>query len=95
MNNSRFVFCFFMGSSLGLKDKKYTNFHTFITSLVIAPLKSAPFCFRKRFDRLYYINDSERNTRVHETKLQPSMNVTRGTEIRIRVFRSLALSHRQ
>ena len=40
-------FFFFMGSSLGLKDKKYTNFHTF----------TAPFCFCKRFDRLYYIND--------------------------------------
>ena len=39
------------------KIKKYTNFHTFTTSLVIAPLKSAPFCFRKRFDRLYTIND--------------------------------------
>ena len=46
-----------MGSSLGLKDKKYTNFHNFTTSIVIAPLKSAPFCFHKRFGRLYYIND--------------------------------------
>ena len=46
-----------MGSSLGLKDLKYTNFHTFTTFIVTAPLKSAPFCFRKRFDRLHYIND--------------------------------------
>ena len=48
---------FFMGSSLGLKDLKYTNFHTFTTSMVRAPLKSAPFCFRKRFDRLYHTNE--------------------------------------
>ena len=36
---------FFMGSSLGLKDLKDTNFHTFTTSIVRAPLKSAPFVF--------------------------------------------------
>ena len=36
---------FFMSSSLGLKDLKDTNFHTFTTSLVIAPLKSASFVF--------------------------------------------------